>query len=112
MSKKSKKKPELLQEKESPKKKSKFYLILGIGFILFFAFLYPSFTPILTKYTVVKHLTDKGGTIKDFEMSEVSFSEEKNFYIVTLTNKNNGQKREVGVSSKFFPTIVEYDIKR
>lgn len=106
------KKANVPQKTELSKKKGKLYLLLGIGFLLFFTLIYPLFTPILTKYTVVKHLTEKGEAITDFELSEVSFSDDKKLYLVTLTHKTSGQKREVGVSPKFFPTIVEYDIKR
>lgn len=111
MSKKSKQKTIVQAEKKVPKNKVNLTLILGIAFVLFFTLVYPIFTPILTKYTVVKHISDKGETIKDFQISEVTFSKEKSFYIVTLTHKTTGQKRELGISSKFLPTTVEYDIE-
>lgn len=95
----------------APKNKLAPYLFLGVGFILFFTLFYPRFVPILAKYTVVKHIADKGGNIKDYEMSEFTFSNEKNFYIVNLIDKKSHKKRELGVSSKFLPTSVEYDIE-
>lgn len=110
MSRKSKQKSKLQPEAPMPKKKGRLTLIVGVIFILFFTLVYPKFTPILAKYTVVKHLSAKEENIKDFEMSELTFSEEKKFYIVTLTQKKTGQKREIGISTKFLPTNVEYDI--
>lgn len=101
---------ELSKETSILKKKKNLYILGVIAFILFFTLIYPSFTPILTKYTVVKHLTDKGETIQNYDMSEISYSDEKKFYIITLTHKKTKEKRELGISTKFLPTVIEYDI--
>lgn len=112
----SKKKPEIKAAEPNLKKKKKkelrLYLIAVLAFFMFFSVIYPRFTPVLAKYTVVKNLRDKGEDINRFDMSEPSYSSEKRLYIVILSEKKTGKKREVGISTKFLPTTIEFDIEQ